>query len=349
MFKDQVILQIGTQRHQGWQEIEIRRSLEQIADRFELALTERWSDDGTTQARPIRPGEKCKVYLGDDLLLTGHLDDVLPDYDAERHRIVASGRSLAGDLVDCSGQEKRWENRTLVQIVRAICEEYGLDVIDEAGADKKISHFSIEDGESPAEAIGRAAKNRGVRVVSDPRGSLIITDAQRRSVGTALELGVNVLSGRGEFSDRDRFAEYIVEGQSPGTDWFFGEAVAAPRGRAKDPRIRGSRRVLVVADTVVDRADCRQRAELESRVRWARGRGITYTVVGWRHEHGVWRPGDMVPVKDAYMGLDKEMLISDVQLLDDEQGRRAELRVNPPEAFERVPVPEPEPEETGWW
>ena len=77
-------------------------------------------------------------------------------------------------------------------------------------------------------------------------------------------------------------------------------------------------------------------------MRWAKGRGVTYTVGGWRHEQGVWRPGDLVPVRDAYLGLDEMLLISDVQLVENDQGRTAELRVAPPAAFEPVPVPEPE-------
>ena len=39
--REPVTLQIGSQQHQGWQEVRIRLSLEQIADSFELVLTER--------------------------------------------------------------------------------------------------------------------------------------------------------------------------------------------------------------------------------------------------------------------------------------------------------------------
>ncbi|WP_446750870.1 phage baseplate assembly protein, partial [Stutzerimonas nitrititolerans] len=117
---------------------------------------------------------------------------------------------------------------------------------------------------------------------------------------------------------------------------------SGPRGTARDPRVRRPRTTLVVCDTPADSRDCAARAELEARMRWAKGRGVTYTVSGWRHEQGIWRPGDLVPVRDAYLGLDEPLLVSAVQLIDGLDGRRAEIRVVPPAAFEAIPIPEPE-------
>ena len=340
-----VVLQIGSQRHQGWQEVRIRLSLEQIADSFELVLTERWSESG--QVRPVTPGEPCTVHVGDELVVTGYLDEVLPDYDAESHTIVASGRSKAADLVDCSGPDRRFDGRTLVQIAQVLAEPYGIEVVDTVNAAKPFRAFALEDGQPIAEAIERAAQIRGARIVSDAEGRLVIVHAVQREVRKRLELGGNILKGAGVFSDRDRFNEYIVEGQTTGTDDWNGEQAAGPRGSALDPRVRSPRTTLIVCDTPADGADCKARAELEARMRWAKGRGVTYTVGTWRHEQGVWRPGDLVHVLDAYLGLDEPLLVSDVQLIESEEGRRAELRVAPPAAFEPVPVPEPEPESNG--
>lgn len=334
-----VILQIGSQRHAGWQEVTIRLSMEQMADQFELTLTERWAESG--ESRPVTPGEACTVSIGDELVLTGYLDEVLPDYDAESHTIVASGRSRAADLVDCSGQEKRLDGRTLLQIATTLAQPYGIEVVDTVGANKPFRAFALEDGQPVAEAIERAAQIRGARVVSDAQGRLVIVHAVRREIRTPLELGKNIRKASGVFSDRDRFNQYIVEGQTPGDNDWFGEQAASPRGTASDPRVRRQRSTLVVCDTPADSGDCSARAELEARMRWAKGRGVTYTVDGWQHEQGVWRPGDLVPVIDAYLGLDEKLLVSDVQLVEGRDGRHAELRVVPPAAFEPIPIAEP--------
>lgn len=338
---DPVILQIGSERHSGWQEVRIRLSLEQIADSFELVLTERWGDSG--EVRPVRPGEASTVSIGDELVLTGHVDDVLPEYDAESHTIIANGRSRAGDLVDCSGEDIRLSGLTLLEIAEKLAAPYGVEVIDTVGTDKVFREFAIEDGQPIAEALERAAQIRGVRIVSDAEGRLVITHSVRREIATPLVLGGNIARGAGTFSDRDRFSEYIVVGQTPGSDDWSGGQASGPRSATSDPRVRAPRRTLIVCDTPADAADCKQRAELEARMRWAKGRGITYTVRTWRNEQGVWRPGDLVPVVDPFLGLDEKLLISDVQLIESENGRIAELRVSPPDAFDIVPVAEPKP------
>lgn len=345
MSEPAVTLQIGSQRHTGWQEVSIRLSLEQIADEFQLTLTERWSE--SVGARPVAPGSACTVSIGGELVLTGYLDEVLPDYDAKSHTIVANGRSSAADLVDCSGQEQRFEGRTLLQIAQALAQPYGIEVIDTVGASKPLPVFVVEDGQPLAEALERAAQLRGARVVSDSAGRLLIVHAVRRNVRTRLELGKNILKASGAFSDRDRFNQYIVEAQTPGTDTWSGVQASAPKGAATDPRVRRPRTTLVVCDTPADGVDCAARAELEARMRWAKGRGVTYTVNTWRHEQGVWRPGDLVPVTDAYLGLDEPLLVSEVQLIEGLEGRFAELRVGPAAAFEPVPVAEPKPASVG--
>ncbi|HEY1029747.1 MAG TPA: hypothetical protein VGE28_19200 [Pseudomonas sp.] len=339
MSDEQVVLQIGSDRHTGWQEVSIRLSLEQIADEFQLTLTERWSESG--QVRPVSPDEACTLQIGDELVLTGFLDEVLPDYDATTHTIVANGRSKAADLVDCSGKEQRFANRTLQQVAAALAQPYGIEVVDTVGATKPLRSFVLEGGQPIAEAIERAAQLRGARVVSDAQGRLLIVHAVQREIRTALVLGENIRKASGVFSNRDRFNQYIVEGQTPGDDQWNGSSASGPRGTATDPRVRRPRTTLVVCDTPADGGDCSARAELEARMRWANGRGVTYTVSGWKHEQGVWRPGDLVPVRDPWLGLDESLLVSAVQLIDGLDGRRAELRMVPPAAFEPVPISEP--------
>ncbi|WP_325950174.1 phage baseplate assembly protein [Pseudomonas putida] len=331
-----VLLQVGSQIHTGWQEVSIRLSLEQMADEFSLTLTERWTESG--EVRPVVPGQACTVKIGNELVLTGYLDEVLPDYDAESHSIVANGRSRAADMVDCSGKEKRLDGRTLVQIATTLAQPYGIEVVDKVGDNKPFKSFVLEDGQPMAEAIERAAQLRSARVVSDAQGRLVIVHAVQREISTVLELGKNIYKASGTFSDRDRFNQYIIEGQTPGDNDWNGTQASSPRGTANDPRVRRPRTTLVVCDTPADSKDCSSRAELEARMRWAKGRGVTYTVLTWTHELGVWRPGDLVHVRDPYLTLDEKMLISDVQLIEGLDGRRAELRVAPPAAFEPVPI-----------
>lgn len=340
MNNEPLILQIDSERYTGWQEVRIRLSLEQIADEYALTLTERW--DQPHGRRPLSPDAACTLSVGDELILTGHLEDLRLGYTAHQHTIIASGRSKAGDLIDCSGREQRLDGLSLAQIAQALAQPYGITVVDTLGASKPFRAFVLEDGQPIAEAIERAAQIRGARVVSDAQGRLLIVHAVQREVRTPLVLGKNIQHASGVFSNRDRFNEYIVEGQTPGDNHWHGVNASSPSGIAHDPRVRRPRRALMVCDTPADGPDCTDRAELEARMRWAKGRTVIYSVSGWKHEQGVWRPGDLVQVQDPYLGLNEQVLVSEVQLMDSLDGRHAELRVSPLAAFEPGAIAAPE-------
>lgn len=336
MSDEPVILQIGSERHAGWQEVRIRLSLEQIADEYALTLSERWSEP--QGKRPLSPDVPCTLSVGGELLLTGHLEDVRLGYSAYQHTVVASGRSKAGDLIDCSGRERRLDGLTLAQIAQTLAQPYGIEVLDTLGAARPFRSFVLEDGQPIAEAIERAAQLRGARVVSDAQGRLLIVHAVLREVRTPLILGKNIRQAAGTFSNRDRFNHYLVEGQTPGDNQWNGLDASGPTGSALDPRVRRPRSTLLLCDIPADSRDCTARAELEARMRWAKGRTVSYSLSGWMHEQGIWRPGDLVQVQDGYLGLNERLLVSEVQLLDGPQGRHAELRVAPVAAFEPVPI-----------
>ena len=61
-----VTLTIGGQRHQGWTEASVTRSLETISGAFSVTLTER--EPGETTPRIIRPGDSCRVDLEDEIV-----------------------------------------------------------------------------------------------------------------------------------------------------------------------------------------------------------------------------------------------------------------------------------------
>ncbi|HWV10048.1 MAG TPA: hypothetical protein VN156_10935, partial [Pseudomonas sp.] len=226
MNNEPLILQIDSERYTGWQEVRIRLSLEQIADEYALTLTERW--DQPHGRRPLSPDAACTLSVGDELILTGHLEDLRLGYTAHQHTIIASGRSKAGDLIDCSGREQRLDGLSLAQIAQALAQPYGITVVDTLGATKPFRAFVLEDGQPIAEAIERAAQIRGARVVSDAQGRLLIVHAVQREVRTPLVLGKNIQHASGVFSNRDRFNEYIVEGQTPGDNQWHGVNASSP-------------------------------------------------------------------------------------------------------------------------
>ncbi|KGE77401.1 phage baseplate assembly protein [Halomonas salina] len=335
-------------RHLGWKEVAIRRGLDQMADSFEVTLSEKWSE--SAEPRRLRTGQPVVVEIDGEPVITGYIDDVLPSYDAKRHELVVAGRSKTADLVDASSTATPWEtSQTLLQVARRVAEPFGIEVVAEVDVGAPLRSLEIEPGQTYGEALMQIASYRALLMVADARGRLVITRPPRERLATELALGENIRRARGRFSDRDRFGTVIVQGQGAASDGWFGTAASAPEGRAKDPGITRHRPTLVLCDTSTDSASCRQKAEWEIRRRWGQSRGVTYTVAGWRHQDGLWRPGDLVPIRDPWLGLETEWLISEVQQLLDERGERSEIRVVPPSAYDLQAQPEPEQESSDVW
>lgn len=349
-----VHLKLGGEVFGGWTRIRVMHSIESVADTFELTLTERW--DEQSQPRPLRAGMACELWIGDDRLVTGYVDEALPGYDAENHTIAVTGRSKAGDLVDCSlaaqpGRPLQWKQQTLLEIARTLAGRFGITVSAETDAGEPFKLEALEPGETVWDFLEGLARRRAVRIVSAPDGNLVIARAGTGRIDTPLRLGGNIRAASGRFSTRERYSDYIVQAQQTGDDWNSGEASAHLQGTATDEALRrlGRYRPLtVLADGPSTAADCRRRAEWQRNTAFGRGQGVVYTVTGWRHAGGLWTPNRLVHVNDPWLGLDGDRLIMSAQFLQDDAGRRTELRVMPPEAADLVALPDPEQEASPW-
>lgn len=335
--RDEVRLGVDGTRYAGWTQVAIRRSMKRPCHSFELTLTEAWR---SAQRRPVRPGDACELSLGEERIIAGYLDDVLPEYDEEEHRITVNGRSRAGDLVDCSLPGRQWKNQTLLQIARDLAAPFGISVTAEVDIGGPFAQQTLHPGQALFDFLAQLARIRGVLLVSDAAGNLVFTRAGGERIETPLVLGENIRAANGEFSQRDRFGRYVVQSQQPAS--LTGNAVAAaePEAVVVDERIDRYRPLLIEADRASDIAACRERGKWERNTRYGRSRVAVYTVDGWRHAAGTWRPNRVVPVRDHWLEIDGDRLITGVQFLLDDRGRRSEIEIMPVEAFDTRPLPE---------
>lgn len=346
MSSPDVRLTVAGQRYGGWEKIRVVRGMEQVAGGFELSVSERWP--GQETARPIAPGQSCTLSIDGSTVITGWVDDVGVEYDGEEHTVTVSGRDATGDLVDCSAPSTQFSGRTLAEVARTLCSPFGIKVKDQAGASGAFSKLKNNEGDSVFETLEAAAKVRAVLLLSDGLGNLVICRAGAGRVSTPLALGQNVIRCNAQYSFRDRFSAYAVKGQTHSRDTWNGDAAAQPLGTARDANVTRHRPLIVLAEENVEASSAQERAEWEASVRYGKGRRVTYTVHGWSHAGGLWTPNVLVPVRDDFLGLSCDLLLVEVRLLLDKQGRRSELALSPVEAYRRVAVPETGEGEGGW-
>ncbi|MCK4787459.1 MAG: hypothetical protein KAV87_27120 [Desulfobacteraceae bacterium] len=344
---EDVQLFINGKIYEGWKKVSVRRSLDLFADSFELTLTDNRAGD----ARIIKLGSPCRVMIDNEPLITGFVDRIKPSYDANGRQLTLAGRSKTADLVDCSpppqgnGAGQR-NTQTLLHLATTIAGHFGIKVRSEVTGLEPIQSV-LEYGQTPFEFLEVHARAAAVRLVSDPDGNIVIVKESKAKVKTALVLGENIEAADGEFSERDRFSHYYFFGQRSSLDGDGGDAESCAHisGLAEDINMRYRPNVMIAEGVLDGSGMAKRRAEWQRNIQYGRSRQAVYTVSGWRHEDGLWKPNTNVLVKDEWMGFNGKdgkgawLMIGTVEFVLDDGGKRTRLTVMPKEAYDLIPLP----------
>lgn len=337
-----VALKVNGREYEGWTDVSIVRTIEAVAGAFRVSASERRA--GNQLPWPINPGDECTVLVDGFPVLVGHVEEQGVSYRAEDHSVSFSGRELTGDLVDCSvfGATSQYMNVPIRNILIEICAAFGIPVRVDFGIELPPPQFafSLNPGESAFEAIDRLCRLAGVLPISDGMGALRITKIGSERALTPLVEGANIRDAEMRRDQKGLFNRYIVTGQHPGSDQFYGSGAASVYAEARDRSIRESRQIVIRGEAIMYPAIAQKRAEWESAVRAARAGQVKVTVQGWKQQSGqLWPVNGIVQVKAPRLGIDGPMLITEAQFgANDREGETTQLRLMRPDAY----LPEPE-------
>lgn len=334
-----VTLSVNGLNYGGWTSVRITAGIERQARDFSLDVTWRW--DNTGDPRPIRHGSRAEVWIGRDKVLTGCVDATPIRYDARQISRGVTGRSLTADLVDCSATNKpgQWSNQSVQRIVTALASPYGVKVVSEVAETAELSDHTIEPGEKVFESIDRLLTLSRLLSTDDELGRLVIVEpgSGGRAVDS-LQVGENVLSGSAGLDFSGVYSEYRCIGQRSGTDDTFGTDAAEVSAKVTDPRMDRQRVLLIQQSGQMTPELAKARVEWERGNRMGKAMTFTYKVCGWRQSNGaLWRPNMIVRVVDPVAGLDRDMLIGEVEYSLNDGGTVATLTVAPQDAYSPEP------------
>ncbi|ENO8581475.1 phage tail protein [Shigella sonnei] len=333
-------LYIGGSIFSGWLTVSVRRSLEHLAGSFELGLML----PGERIPSALRTGQSMTLRINGQTVISGWLDQVSQRISATRHQISISGRDKTGDLVDCAAIHpgSQWRNRTLAQIAADLCAPFGIAVrwqVNDDTAARPFSSFTLENSETVADALTRAARHRGVLVTSNADGDLVFTQAGSQQTDR-LVLGDNLLDADYNTDWRGRYSEYRVRGHGRGGgkrgDSESAARLAAPVGVISDEQIGRYRPKIILADQQTDTTGARQRALREMRRAIARSERFSATVRGWFRDDGrLWDVNLLTGVSALRFGIEQtELLVCQVEfLLDEQNGEVTRLVLAPRDGF----------------
>lgn len=347
MTSEPVSLIVNGNEFRGWKAVSVSRSMEAIAGKFSLKVSEKWV--GQAVRWPIREGDECELRLGGDTVITGRVDSRSVAFDANSHDVTISGRDATAVLVDSSVVLDVWqlEGASVETIIKKVLRPFGIPFTSEVSpVPATRNRFALNPGETCFEAIARLCKMAGVLPTPDGRGGLVLTRAGTARAATALVEGENIKSASGDFSHEGRFSRYIVTGQQPGDDETYGVEASEVEATATDPAVVDTNRVLmVVAENIVTVDQAQERANWEASVRAGQSATVQVTVQGWRMGDGtLWPVNRLVPVRSERLGIDGDMLIVEAtHSLDETGGTTTALSLKRADAY----LPQPEvPEDT---
>lgn len=275
---------------------------------------------------------------------------------------VSAPKSTWGDVIGPGGAKgtavavpvqasAQWRQQKLETIAAALAAPYGVKVFAETDTGAAIAEHQIQVGETVFESIDRMMRVRHVMSTDSARGELVFIDVGSGGrASTAIELGQNILSGSAALDYTGVFSEYVCKGQRAGSDTSFGEDVSEEEGESRDDgtddnatgadgtardSMAQRRRVLVLKQSgQADEGTCQDRADYERAHRRAKALQTVYTLRGWRQDDGsLWRPNQLVAVRDPMIGFQTDMLVAEVAWIMDAQGLRTEVKVGPPDGY----------------
>ena len=337
---DSLSLTVSAKKYEGWQDVSVTRSIEQLADTFSVGYAEQWNEEN--EPLPIVAGDAVELEVDGQKIIDGFVDDESGSYDNASHDTSVTGRSRPGDLVDCAAIHKggAWKKSSIKKIAEDVCRPCGISVSLDAPAGAPFNWFAVQEGETAHELLSRAAAMRALLVVSKPDGGISIVRVGTRKVSTVLEYGVNILRGSKTNSTRDRFSSYIGKAQIPGNDKTNGKDTILKRTVA-DSRIERYRPTIIQADAEDTGKELKDLVTWERNRRAGNARSVTYTVQGWHEDDGeLWEPNTLAVGKDKFFRINgEELLIVSVTLNKSLAGTTASLTLKRPEAFDLIELP----------
>lgn len=329
-----VELLVGGLSYAGWKAVRASVGIDRCAGDFSLEVVEPVGAKDATRA--IRPGEACSLKVAGEVVISGYVDSVELAVDAKDHRVTIAGRDKAGDVMDCSAVHKpgQWRGQKVEAIAEQLLQPFGIEVRADVDTGAALASFALQEGETVYEALERAARLRGLLVVSDGVGGMVFTRAGLLRADDQVIYGLNMLQGQASFDVKDRFSSYVVKGQCACSDDWNSEAALQVKGTARDVQMRRYRPMVVTGEAQDAAGTLAQRAQWEADVRRAKSMQFELVVQGLRQKSGkVWRHNRLVHVMAEPLRLDEDLLIASVTYLVSDRGTFTELHALPADAF----------------
>lgn len=319
----------------GWVSASVQIRMDSISRVFGFEAT---SKDGFPL--PFTTGEVCKVKVDGELVVTGTIEVVNVDGDAESHFIAVQGRDFTSDILDSQIGEMSDIRPSSSTTLKSVCERIishigsDLEVDDQVGPppfNKAEDLFAPEAGIGSFEFLEQLFRKRQVLMGSTVEGQLAIIRSSGKRIDAEIRHKANddennVLAYSVSYDRTGRFHRYKAISQMNATAALTWVDQNKPKlvyqvGTSLDDDpivgIRAGRQMVIVSESLASEGEAKKRAEWQRNISTARGNVYSATVHGYRHQAGdLWSVNTLPHVIDDFAGLDAWMLIDSVTYVE---------------------------------
>lgn len=334
-----ILLEVNGLRYEGFTDIAVNNAMENFSSSFSFSTTVKENNFGRI-VNDLKLGQEAKVYIDDNIVITGFIEDLEREISADSHSITLSGRDIGGDIVDSDIKQKSYTQRNFELLVNLVLRDnnFTTKVINKVGLLKLESTETIktEQGETIFAFLDRYAKKLQVLLKIDAKGNLNIIREDDSVVKNMLinnhTSDTNILSSKLKLSTVDRFN--VIEVYSQGNNKTHTKTSISQKGIAKDPQIRITRRKIATMDTASESKSLKALAEWNVNLRRAKGSRYTCRTLGFYSSNKtLWQPNTLVDIIDYNMEVQGTFLIQGVQFSQSLQGSFTTLDVVEQGAF----------------
>ncbi len=339
-----VYITVAGEKFTRWKSIKITQSLETLTSSFDLLVSGN-PDIESNDDWPLRTQEECIIYIGDDKLITGYIDNVTAEIQKDSHRISIRGRDKTCDLVDCSyiSNKNSWGKTTLLALANISAKPFNLRAkLDTGVSDSRSFQFTLNSSESIFDNLSKKAKNYGLLLITNRDGDVLITNSGNTRAVDALTVGGNILEASAVYKYDNRFSDYIVYAQAPSKQnrgaWKTNINIKVT---SEDAGVLRYRPKLIKAASPLGRSGAQEYANWEALVRAGKSQEINVKVQGFRQSSGdLWTINNLVDVyaPTLFVNPATEMLITSVEFSYDKSGMFTKMALKRKDAFEAKPI-----------
>lgn len=323
---NKIYLEVAGIKYEGFTDIAVNSAMENFCSSFSFSTTVKETKSGRV-INDIKLGQQAKVYIDDNLLITGFIEDLDKEVSPNSHSKTASGRDIGGDIIDSDIKQKSYNQRNFELLCNLVLKDNGftIKVINKVGLLKLEAKETIktEQGQSIFSFLDKYAKKLQVLLKMDNKGNLTIIREDNNIVKNMLinnhTSDTNILTSRLKLSTVDRFN--VVEVYSQGNNKTHTKTGISQKGSAIDSQIRKTRRKILTMDTASESKSLKALAEWNINVRRAKGSRYTCKTLGFYSSNNtLWQPNTLVDIVDYDMEVQGTFLIQGVEFLQSLQG-----------------------------